>query len=415
MSGPPTQNILPAERARPPRVAGRGPAGLVKRQAFSPLGPVVPPPPAVLYPHPGMVQTRAFAVLTFLLSVGCGGGDAPFAMEPLRIQAHAGGETTAYDAQTLFAEALGHLNAGRCSEGVVLYDRLADEFPESQFRSPALYNAGFCLFEDGVLEEAALRFERLLREGGTDNDTRHAGFQLARLRFQQEAFSPLLQIAETLLAREDLSTDERAEALARKAQALLGTVALDAAEAAAREVLLFARTRPDDAPLYDNTFVAAAAFVLGETFRLRSEQIRVMPGALEVQREQLETRARWLLQAQRAYFDTIGHGHPQWSTAAGFRIGGMYDGFWQALMEAPPAPPDDPLSPEEYAIYEASYRERLQELAHPLLRHAVRYWELTLMMVERTRSRGPWSERIREGLDRVRGRLELSESRDSGG
>jgi hypothetical protein len=41
----------------------------------------------------------------------------------------------------------------------------------------------------------------------------------------------------------------------------------------------------------------------------------------------------------------------------------------------------------------------------PLIRHAIRYWELTLMMVERTQSQTPWAERIREDLERARQRL----------
>ena len=41
----------------------------------------------------------------------------------------------------------------------------------------------------------------------------------------------------------------------------------------------------------------------------------------------------------------------------------------------------------------------------PLIRHAIRYWELTLMMVERTGVRTEWSSRVRDDLERARVRL----------
>ena len=81
-------------------------------------------------------------------------------MEPLRIEATASGETVAYDAQTLFSEALRHQNSGECTRAVALYDQLADRFPESRYRSPGLYNAGVCLRDAGALREAAARFDR---------------------------------------------------------------------------------------------------------------------------------------------------------------------------------------------------------------------------------------------------------------
>ena len=38
----------------------------------------------------------------------------------------------------------------------------------------------------------------------------------------------------------------------------------------------------------------------------------------------------------------------------------------------------------------------------PLIRHAIRYWELTLMMIERTGVQGKWADKVRSDLERVR-------------
>jgi hypothetical protein len=73
----------------------------------------------------------------------------------------------------------------------------------------------------------------------------------------------------------------------------------------------------------------------------------------------------------------------------------MYDELWQAIMSAPvPAH----LPPEGHAIY----RDELAKLVKPLIRHAIRYWELTEMFIERTAIQTPWADKIKSDLARVR-------------
>ena len=51
------------------------------------------------------------------------------------------------------------------------------------------------------------------------------------------------------------------------------------------------------------------------------------------------------------------------------------------------------------------YPQELAKLIKPLLRHAVRYWELTLMMVERTGVQTEWAATTRQDLERTRALL----------
>ena len=51
------------------------------------------------------------------------------------------------------------------------------------------------------------------------------------------------------------------------------------------------------------------------------------------------------------------------------------------------------------------YHGELAKLIKPLLRHAIRYWELTLMMIERTGVQTDWSAQTRVDLDRTRALL----------
>jgi hypothetical protein len=150
--------------------------------------------------------------------------------------------------------------------------------------------------------------------------------------------------------------------------------------------------------LPDEYYAAAANFVVAETIRLRGEGMAFPDTNQEEQRAVLVRRAQLLLDAQREYFNTIRHTNAHWAAAAGHRIGAMYDKLWHDIMQAPVP---ESLSPGAQAIYP----QELAKLIKPLLRHAIRYWELTLMMVERTGVQSEWAALTRQDLERTRGLL----------
>ncbi len=326
------------------------------------------------------------------------------AIEETRIVASRteGGELSfeAYTAEELFRDANGLVRDGRCADAVARYDRLADEFPSSRFVSPALYNAGLCLMRDHAFTEAASRFERLLREVPDGGDAKHATLELAGLLVETERYDAALVRADELLARDDLSEPERLESLARRAQALFGLRRIEDAEAAARSGIAYYRVHREQLP--DEFFAAASSFVLAETIRARAEAITLPEADALVQHEYLEHRAQLMLDAQRTYYDTIRMTDAHWAAASGYRIGSMYESLFHLIMTAPTPPPAHTLSEEGMRIYEDEFRQALAERVRPLVRHAIHYWELTLMMVERTGVRTAWADRARADLEHAR-------------
>jgi hypothetical protein len=87
-----------------------------------------------------------------------------------------------------------------------------------------------------------------------------------------------------------------------------------------------------------------------------------------------------------------------WAAASGYRIGHMYDELWHSVMSAP-------VPKNLKADGEAIYHEELAKLIKPLVRHAIRYWELTQMFIERTGIQTTWAQKIKTDLDRVRALL----------
>ncbi|MCZ7683329.1 MAG: hypothetical protein M5U28_32895 [Sandaracinaceae bacterium] len=56
-------------------------------------------------------------------------------------------------------------------------------------------------------------------------------------------------------------------------------------------------------------------------------------------------------------------------------------------------------------LYRREYRQELARHIRPLIRHAIRYWEMTLLTIERTGVRTEWADRARADLERMRGLL----------
>ena len=243
-------------------------------------------------------MTLARLVPLVVLAAACAGRQTPPTtpqvreLEAMRITAERNEdgdlEMAAYDAEMLFREGNRRLDTGRCDEAVPLYDKVADEFPSSRFVSPALYNAGLCLMEGDDLPGASARFERLLREVPGSGDTQHTRFQLAAVYLGLERWDDALEQATILLDEDDLSPDERVEAIARAAQAHLGAGRRDEAAERARTALAYARTRPDDDRVQQVYMLAAANYVYAETLRLRAEEIALPEGGVAVQRPALE-------------------------------------------------------------------------------------------------------------------------------
>jgi tetratricopeptide (TPR) repeat protein len=310
-----------------------------------------------------------------------------------------------YDAEGLFLRGVDLMNQGRCGEAISAYDRVADEFPASRWVSPALYNAGLCARDQGDLAAAAARFERLFEMRPDSPDVRDARFVVTAIYIELERWEDALGMADLLLRDEDLEVAERIEAMSRRAQALLGLGRLDDARKEGESTVAYFRGQPEEERPRDDYFISAAAFVWAETLRLEAEEIRLPNASASEQHDALERRAQAILDAQQAYNRAIRFGNPHWAAASGYRIGAMYDAFWTVITSSPVPEPESEMSSEERTAFRQEYRTTLARVVKPLIRHAIRFWESTLLMVERTGVQSEWALQARQDLELARSRL----------
>lgn len=346
-----------------------------------------------------------------LFNVGCGGGvrarsravprnASQVEMDPVRIQAHRddSGELRleAYDAQSLFAAANQALSQNRCDRAVPLYDRISNEFPESRWVSASLYNAGLCLEELHRDAQAIERYRRLQERLPDSTDIKDSLFRAGGCLERLQRWSDSSANFERVLARQDLSGDERMEAMVRRGVAIFEQGDLDRTDALMREAILYYRSGSGAEPIQTDYFMAQAQYMLGEVLRVRMEAIRFSPSEAAM-RIELEQKSQHLLDAQAAYILAIRVTNPHWAAAAGYRIGMLFSTLYDHIMAAP-VPPE--LDAEQRQIY----FEELRRQIRPLVDKAVRVWSRTMEMGTRTGlgQQHEWVERAEREMGRLR-------------
>lgn len=362
------------------------------------------------------VSSRPLLPLLLLISSllclpACGGGVRAHAravprtaadrvqMDPVHIQARRddSGELRleAYDAESLFQAANRELSRGRCDRALPLYDRLANEFGDSRFASASLYNAGLCA-EELHRDAAAIDRYELLRSRLPDSpDAKDSLFREGGCLERLSRWSDVVSAFERVLARQDLSGDERLEAMVRRGVGVFEQGDLDRTEALMREAIVYYRQGSGAEPIQTDYFVAEAQYMLGEVLRTRMEAVRFTPSESEM-RIELEQKSRFLLDAQAAYILAIRITNPHWAAASGYRIGTLFSTLYDHIMAAP-VPPE--LDAEQREIYFQELRRQIQ----PLVDKAVRVWSRTTEMGVRTGlGQNEWVERTEREMARLR-------------
>ncbi|HSN97636.1 MAG TPA: hypothetical protein VLS89_05035 [Candidatus Nanopelagicales bacterium] len=308
----------------------------------------------------------------------------PVELSPIVVSPYSDAELVAQ-----FERAREMLLAGQPREAAEIFERLARIAPESEVAAPSLHNAGIAREELGDTAAAAERYREALRRAPQHEIARGAMLRLTRAAAYLERWSELIEVADRLLARGDLSVLEMVEARGARA---LGLVEIDRVDEAAREVGrardLIEEHRLGEAgkpPLE----LSQVSFALGEVRRRRSEAItfRPLPGDFA---DALERRCQGLLDAQGAYTEAMRSLDARWSAMAGYRVGQLYRDLHRDLMQV--EPPSAGVSPARRALFEGAMRLRYRVL----LEKGKKMMDGTVALGARTGEASGWVSRARE-------------------
>ena len=351
---------------------------------------------------------RSLSVLVLASSLlACGASTKDIVqLDPLEFRARngqAGVTVDTIDPDVLFKEAARLYSEQKFAESVEKYDVYLELFADEPAAPLAAFNAGLGLEALSRWSDALARYEVALAGVKKESDRVDVLFRIGACQEKLEQWSEMEKTFEQVIALK-LTVIDRAEAWTKRGFALQKLGDLTQAERAYKECLKIYNDNIHLRLFDGNYFVSMAQFQLGEIYRTLFDSITFRLPVERMQRD-LDDKSNLFLKAQHAYLRTVRLHSSQWAVAAGFRLGAMYEDFYQDMLQAEyPAELDD----QEVALY----FEELRKNILPLVQRAVEIYERNLAMSERAgASNDEWTVRTEKHLTHLRGLLEEEERR----
>lgn len=321
-------------------------------------------------------------------------------LDPMLIRAGANGEPgETIDVNEVFKKAYEAYSDRRYERAAKHYAAIVEYFPESKYYTPAMYNAGLSYEKLEQWEQAAKFYRLIIEERPEKSDAKDAYYRLANAYEKLGEAQKVVDLMTEVLLRDGISNFDRIEAYVRRSNALLELGMWNEAEQGYRTLIKLNREAPANERLAaDSHLIVQTYFGLGRSFHERVSEITLeLPP--ETMGQDLERKAALFTSAQSNYLEALRHHNPQWSMAAGYMIGKLYEDFYTDIFNA--EIPDD-LNREEVALY----FEELRKHIRPLMDRAISVYKKNLALSKRLGS----SETDNEWVANTSQKLERLES-----
>ncbi len=279
------------------------------------------------------------------------------------------------------------------------FDRGVDAFPEGHLHAEMAYDSGLAHLQLHQWSKALERFEPLANPAAGQGDALDAAMQAATCRYFLEDYEGAAKILSVVAARTDLPPEQRIGARVDLAVCEVEQGKLTEAEHDLR-LSVQGWDRASDEERLPEEIAGKAEFFLGEIYRAYFSAVKLDPssGDLDGLGKELEQKAEELLSAQGHYLRAIRSGSGHWATAAGFRIGSLYEEMYDALVSAP-------LPPKLDAEQQAIYREELRKRVRVLVTKAINVYDETLAAADRIGEDNPFVSQTKQSLARLKSLL----------
>jgi len=141
-------------------------------------------------------------------------------------------------------------------------------------------------------------------------------------------------------------------------------------------------------------FLSMGYFFVGEITQQRFKNIKI-EGNVKKMAKILDEKSELVLRAQNYYINSMNFKDKYWATASGYRIGEMYDVFYNQIVKAKI---NIKLTFEEKVIYKEELKLRIQNL----LKKAIAIFEENIAMSERLSENNLWIKKTLERLENAK-------------
>jgi tetratricopeptide (TPR) repeat protein len=306
-----------------------------------------------------------------------------------------------YDAEQLLDLGNRLYSSNDYDKSIKVFDRLIQTFADSELVSSALYNQGLAFEQLSEFNDALDRYHRIIKQYPDAASFKDAHFRASLCYGKLERWKEVADNYWAALQLPKLSTMDEIEARVGMAVGLFMQNDYASAEKELMTALRFFETKSKDEYLPADYFIGQARFYLGEIAARQFEAVNLtepdphQKGWEDMMGAQLEEKCDLLLRAQNNFIRTIRIGHTGWATAAGYRIGSLYERLYDDMMKVP-VPPGLGEEAKEY------YLSEIKKKVGVLVTKAIKIYEQSLEMATRVGEKNEWVERTSKSLERMK-------------
>ena len=301
-----------------------------------------------------------------------------------------------------FRRAAAAYNIGAMREALSHFLAVVIRHPESPDFSESAYRSGVVYEKFSRYEKALDYYRRALDVDTSPARVRDLRFRILGCLFMMKDTAGQQEQVDILEKSTGLNDDDMLELHVRESVLIFQRDGAEKAAPRLEDAYKEWERGWNSQRVLNNYFGAMAAFYLGEVERERSRTVILQLPSEKVM-EGLNVKARHLLEAQDKYVRCIKTNNIYWATAAGYRVGELYENLYDDFLGAPH--PENQTA-EQKEVYDCILAKRITVLMHK----AIRIWDDAVRMGTRLRVDNEWTKRTHEKLEVIKARyLKMTE------
>ena len=298
--------------------------------------------------------------------------------------------TTTLQAMGLFGEA-----ADIAEQMAALGDR--PSYAKFDHEKDASYNAVVLREATGGHDRAVADGAKYLATYGTSAEADEVVFQMGRAHQNAGHAKDAAELYKRYLSRAK-NLDHRAQGLVLLAQAQVKSGDERGADASLAEAVSLGKGKGRDLGADGKYAAAHARYMQGEEILAKFEKIQIQ-GDVKQLKARLKQKTELLKDAAKALLDCVSMGVAEWTTAALYQIGHMYEAFAKSLRDSPP--PAEVKSEDQ----KADYQSQIEEFAVPMEERSLDAYENGWKEANKLGIYNQWTAKMRDALGRLNSEL----------
>jgi tetratricopeptide (TPR) repeat protein len=300
--------------------------------------------------------------------------------------------TTTLQAMGIFGDA-----ADIAERMAALADRDHPNYAKFEHEKDAAFNAVVLREATGDHARAIADGNRFLAAYATAPEADDVVFEIGRAEQHAGHAKGAAELYQRYVARAK-SVDHRVQALVLLAEVLLSAGDEHAAGAALEQAVALGKQHPRDLGAEGKLAAAHARYMQGERVLAKFERIQIQ-GDVKQLKARLRQKTELLKESAKVFLDCVSLGVAEWTTAALYQIGHMYEAFARSLRDSPP--PSEVKTDDQKAEYQA----QIEEFAVPMEERSLDAYENGWKKATDLGIYNQWTAKMRDALGRLNSEL----------